>query len=148
MQISWEMKDIYEYWEWWRIKWPGYEWHKKGFVVSDTHSIGHRQWHGSVPTSTTRRISGALWEHLDKFCSWPKSKHQKGQIHQVWGVVIGIYVGTSLWMRANSTAGKACKIGPDHCQRHWSPELGVTPQLAIHCGGFSRARVQIRLWCK
>ena len=40
-------------------------------------------------------------------------------MHQVGGVVIGIYVGREeIALKANSNAGKACKIGPDHCQRH------------------------------
>ena len=92
---------------------------KKGFVASAIHCIECQQWYSCLPTSSKSEISGRFWEILTLYKIDQNISEGENLQCDHWFIVRHILLKKAM------NEWEPCKIGPDCCQWHRSPELGV-----------------------
>ena len=92
---------------------------KKGFVASAIHCIECQQWYSCLPTSSKSEISGRSWEILTLYKIDQNISEGENLQCDHWFIVRHILLKKAM------NEWEPCKIGPDCCQWHRSPELGV-----------------------
>ena len=92
---------------------------KKGFVASAIHCIECQTTVSLLPASSNSKISGRLWEILTLYKIDQNISEGENLQCDHWFIVRHILLKKAM------NEWEPCKIGPDCCQWHRSPELGV-----------------------